>query len=121
MCFLCISTKVTGWYVIDEKSFNGFSNLVEDKSCFLSPLTCDLLLHPVDCEQWWTTWEGRGLGNELEAISERDTAAFLGISLGIFLGFFLQIAFVFTQVGERDKSSVGCGKKIVLGGMKGSL
>ena len=91
------------------------------KSCFLSPLTCDLLLHPVDCEQWWTTWEGRGLGNELEAISERDTAAF-SLSFWAFLGgFFLQIAFVFTQVGERDKSSVGCGKKIVLGGMKGSL
>ena len=81
MCFLCISTKVTGWYVIDEKSFNEFSNLVEDKvlfpkETFLSSLTCDLLLHPVDCEQWWTTWEGRGLGNELEAISERDTAPF---------------------------------------------
>ena len=87
------------------------------KSCFLSALMCDLLLHPVDCEQWWTTWEGRGLGNELEAISERDTAPFFSL----FFGFFLQIAFVFTQVGERDKSSVGCGKKIVLGGMKGSL
>ena len=47
--------------------------------------------------------------------------SFLGIFGAFFGGFFLQIAFVFTQVGERDKSSVGCGKKIVLGGMKGSL
>ena len=82
---------------------------------------CGLLLHPVDCEQWWTTWEGRGLGNELEAISERDTASFFCLFWAFLGGFFLQIAFVFNQVGERDKSSVGCGKKIVLGGMKGSL
>ena len=53
--------------------------------------------------------------------SRKETPHLFFVFFGHFWGFFLQIAFVFTQVGERDKSSVGCGKKIVLGGMKGSL